>query len=176
MNLKMKLAVAALLAIGLCSAAAHADTVTFTLMNPNGVVSYMGGSLTYDATVSAPASNSAAMFLNGDSFNITAPITLNDSDFFSNFPLSLAPGTSFTGDLFVLTVPPKSPLGNFLGTFTLLGGANGNASAALGTVNFSLTTIAPEPSSIALLLTGLAGLAVTLLRARFKGIPRGSAW
>jgi hypothetical protein len=173
MKLKMTLARAALLTIGLSSAAAYADTITFTLTNPNRSISYLGGSLTYGATVSAPASNGAALFLNGDSFNVTAPVTLNDSDFFSNFPLSLAPGTSFTGDLFVLTAPPNSPFGTFLGTFTLLGGANGNASGTLGTVNFSLTTIAPEPSSIVLLLTGMAGLAMILLRAGFKGNLRG---
>jgi PEP-CTERM motif len=158
MKLKLTLAVAALLTIGLSSAAAYADTITFTLTDSTGYVVHTGGSLTFDATVSAPSSNGAPVFLNGDSFNVTAPITLDDSDFFNDFPLSLAPGASFTGALFVLTVPPNTAFENFLGTFTLEGGANGNASNTLGTVNFDLITT-PEPSSIMLMLTGTAGIA-----------------
>jgi hypothetical protein len=170
MKFKKIVPLAALLTIGLLSAPAYADSITFTLTNPNGDIYYsLGGSLAYAADISAPAGNSAPVFLNGDSFNVTAPVTLDDSDFFSKVPASLAPGASFTGDLFVLTLPPNSPVGTFVGTFTLLGGANNNASSTLGTVNFSLTSVTPEPSSAVLLMTGMAGLAMILLCAGFKG-------
>ena len=176
MKLKMTLAVAALLAIGLSSAAAYADTVSFTLINPNPSVPVSGndlapGTVAFEAIVSAPSSNSGAVFLNGDSFNVTAPITLNDSDFFANFPLSLAPGASFTDDLFVLTIPPGTLTGIYQGTFTLLGGANGSASDPLGTVSFSVAPT-PEPSSIVLLLTSMAGLAMAIGWTKSKGTLR----
>jgi hypothetical protein len=170
MKLKMKLAVAVLLTIGLSSAAAYADSITFTLNTP-GYIGAGGGSATFNATVTAPSSNLAPVFLNGDNFNITGPITLNDSDFIADFPVSLAPGASFTGPLFVVTAGPGLPFGTYLGNFELLGGANGNAFGVLGNpqgASFAVITT-PEPSSIVLLLTGMAGLA----RARFKGSLRG---
>lgn len=171
MKFKMTLAVAALLTIGLSSAAAYADTVSLTLGSPIGYLPNTGGSLTYEATVSAAAGNSGAVFLNGDSFNVTAPVTLNDSDFFANFPLSLAPGASFTGDLFVLTLPPGTPFGTYLGTFTLLGGSNSNAALTLSTVSFSVAPT-PEPSSILLLLTGMGALACVGFKRNVRGWAR----
>ena len=157
---------------GAMTASAHADAVTFTLTDPLGDLPATGGSLTFDATVSAPASNGAAVFLNGDSFNVDSPATLNDSDFFANFPFFLNPGDSFTGDLFVLTAPASSTPETFQGSFTILGGSDGNASNVLGTVDFTLTVgpesvaTTPEPSSIVMLGTGLLGLA-GVVRRRF---------
>jgi hypothetical protein len=154
-----------ILTFGLWSAAAYADTVTITLDNP---VAYLngtaGGTVTYDLTVSAPGSNGADVYLNGDSFNISSPLTLDDTDFFANAPFFLDPGSSDTFEAFTVTVPAGSALGNYVGSFTILGGAAG-ASDSLGTVNFS-TVATPEPSSFLLLGSGLTGLVGLVRRKR----------
>src|ERR1700754_771749 len=115
MKFKMMLAVAALLTFGLTSA--YADNLNFTLTNPNGWAWASGGSYTFEATVTASASNSGDLFLNGDSFNVTSPATLDDSDFVTNFfPLDLAPGDTYTGDLFEVTIPAGTAIGDYGGS------------------------------------------------------------
>jgi PEP-CTERM motif len=167
MKNKLTLAVmTALLAIGLSSATAYADTVTFTLSNPTQYVGgAAGGTVTYDVTATASASNAGAVFLNGDSFNVGAPLTIDDTDFFADSPLSMAPGEVDTFNLFTVTVPAGTTPGNYSGFFSFLGGADGNAGDGLGPVNF-VTTVTPEPGSFLLLGSGLAGLVGVVRRKR----------
>src|SRR3954465_14027949 len=161
MKLKTMLAVATLLLmIGLSSAAAYADTLNFTLTNPvQSVYKGLGGTLTFEATVFNPTSST--VFLNGDDFSL-AGFGVDDSGFWNNFPLSLGAGASFTGNLFKVTVPASASLGTYVGSFTLLGGADDLAGNTLATASFAVNVV-PEPSSIMLLISGVAGL------ARFRG-------
>ncbi len=167
MKNKFTLAVmTALLTIGVSAAVAHADTVTFTLTNPTQSISGQdGGTLTYEVTASASASNGGDVFLNGDSFNVGGTLTVDDSDFFTDAPVSLTPGDSETFDLFAVNVPADTIPGNYSGFFTVLGGADGGAGDMLGTVNF-VTVVTPEPGSFILLGTGLSGLVGMVRRKR----------
>src|SRR5882757_7907015 len=107
---------------------AAADTISLVLSNPvqSGAP---GSNLTFAATVSAPAGNGAAIFLNADDYgiNIAGSNTIDDSGFLLNFPLSLDPGHSFTGTLFTIALPSNVPPGIYSGFFEIHGGSNASA-------------------------------------------------
>jgi len=179
MKNKLMLAVMTVLfTIGLSPLASYADTVTFSLSNPNQTV-VAGGTVTFQATVTADAGNSGTIFLNTDTFNGTNPLNpgdvyVDDTDFFNNFfPLSFNPGDSITDALFTVTLPSTAPVGyDFTGTFQLQGGNDFATFDDFGTVNFSVTVVPaspiPEPSSLMLLGTGLAGVFGVCKRKAFQ--------
>lgn len=142
---------------------ALADTLTLSLSNPVQSAT-PGSTLTFDATVSAPSTNAAPIFLNSDNYTIESPLTLDDSDFF-NFPLSLTPGGSYTGALFTVTLPSVLAPGDYTGSFEILGGANGSAFDTLASTGFQVSPT-PEPGTVLLLATGLGLLAFVMHRRR----------
>ena len=76
----------------LLAPAALADTLNFSISNPVQTGA-PGTTFSFLASVSAPFSNTGAIFLNGDSFTLSGgTLTVNDSPFFNNFPLSVSPG------------------------------------------------------------------------------------
>jgi hypothetical protein len=139
--------------------AVHADSLSLSLAEPVQSVPPTGAMLDFTATVSAPLSNTGAIFLNSDSFNLAGPLSLDDSPFFLNFPLSLNPGQSDTDVLFTVTVPANT-VGTFPGSFSILGGSTDTASNVPATASFQITET-PEPESFVLLGTGLASLIVS---------------
>ena len=144
--------------------AAHADTVTLTLANP--IQSTLnGGTFSFVATVSAPITNVGVENLNGDTFSVASPATLDDSGYLDDFPLDLDPGQSYTGELFTVTIPSLLNPGYYGGTFSITGGPDVSSSDVLATVIYDVN-VTPEPASWLLLATGMLGMAAIWMRRK----------
>lgn len=156
-KLVLTLSMLVLTAALLLSVPASADSIDLTLANPLQVAG-QGSTVTFTATVNAPATNSSTIYLNSDSFIVDAPLALDDSGFLLTFPLFMNPGDTYTGVLFTVNVPLSAPLGVYNGSFQILGGGDGGTLDPISTVVPFQVTVVPEPGSLMLLGTGALGL------------------
>jgi len=172
--------VLSLLPLALLAAPASAQ-LTLTLA-PTDQFGSPGDLLSFSGTLSNPTANS--VFLNNDSVTFSGPAGTDGSPFLSYAPFSLdpmgtvngsgAPTDSYNGSLFTLTLDPGSLPGTYLGTFSVLGGADGAATSQVASADFSVTVLpsAPQPipelsSTVSLgLLLALGGLVVIVKRRR----------
>jgi hypothetical protein len=134
----------------------HADSVSIALTQASQS-STPGSTVTFDATL-VNLSSTDTIFLNGDSSATSSLLlTVDDTPFLTNFPLSLGPGAS-SGPFafFSVLIDPSTPAGIYdFNQFSLLGGLDGSAFDTLGTAGFSVTVTpavaVPEPGEISLL-------------------------
>ena len=147
-----------LLFVGVClslfARTAQAVPITFAL-GSSLLTTTPGATLTFTGTLTETGGSTT--FLNGDSFNAIAPLIVNDTPFFLNFPLSLSPFQTFTAAMFMVTVPAGTAPGLYPGTFAVLGGTAATASSLLASQPFAVSvtpSAVPEPTTGLLLLLG----------------------
>ncbi len=133
------------------ASAAGAQSLDVTLSNSTVAVTQGTTVVDFYATITDP-SLTATVYLNGDSSTTsTSFLTVDDTPFFNNTPLSLGPGQS-SGllELFAVDLPAATPQGLYSGNvFSILGGADGNAANDVADVRFSVdvtaSTVAQAP-------------------------------
>ncbi len=144
--------------IVLITGLAQAATINISL-NPAVLSGSSGTALTFLGTLANTANST--IFLNAAGINIAgfAPINGDTGPFFANAPISLAGGASTSAiGLFTISIPNAFAAGPYQGTFTVLGGVDGNAQGNLGSANFTVQVggapTVPEPGTAILMALG----------------------
>ncbi len=171
---------AALLAC-LAAPAARAQTVltqTVFTLTPADQTGSAGSTLHFTGLLTNTGTTS--VFLNGEFPTFNAPpqgLSFDTTPFDSGAPTSLAPGTSYSGGFFDVSITAPVAPGTYLGNLTITGGADGSASDTVASSPFSVTVqspaAAPEPAPLAGLGLAALGVGGLLLRARRRR-PRTS--
>jgi|GEM_PF-1256364 len=100
----------------------------------------LGQTITFAGTLRNTGSDE--LFLNAANHNLNVNgLTLNDDRFFSNAPVSMLGGTSWTGNLFDVVIGGITPIGTHSGSFNILGGLDGAEQNLLAAANFQVSVV-----------------------------------
>lgn len=143
-----------------CGGTAYASLL-ITLDQPSQTGS-PGDTLIFSGVLSNP--DPERTFLNSVNLNLAgSSFTVNYIDqFLNNVPISLGPGESrLSIKLFdvLLNLPFSDPFGPYIGTYTLVGGIDGDSQDVLFSADFTVTaqekggSPVPEPSTFLLAMT-----------------------
>jgi len=112
------------------------------------------------------AAGAPTVFLNGDSSTTASGfLSINDTAFFNNVPLSLDPSFGVGPvDLFSVLIDPSTPFGTYsLNLFNIVGGPDAVTQNLLATQTFTVNVV-PEPASALLMMA--AGLCLLCRRQK----------
>jgi hypothetical protein len=154
----MKKALAILLALGVLAITQQAQASLLFNLNPASLTGLPGETLTFNATLSNTGEET--LFLNGlNSIMYGEGLYVDDSLFWATFPFYLDPGETFTSDMFTVEIAPDIVPDDYVGSITILGGAEEYGYEPLATQNFMVemegTPSVPGPAAVLPMTVGL---------------------